>query len=206
MLRRLRQLFFTPPDSTALRKDALARYGDIIDIPADVRLENFELEIRVPSPGRKRFTVGQGCVLSGRFVLEAERSEINIGADTFIGGGLFIALEKIDIGSDVMISWGCTVTDNDAHSLLSYERQEDVKNWKKDLEAGHTGKSKNWSTVKCVPVSIGNKSWIGFNSIILKGVRLEPGCVVGAGSVVTGCFESNTVVAGNPARSIKKTE
>ena len=206
MLHRLRQMFFPAQDSKSLRNRILTRYGDMVDLPEDVRLENFDLEIRTLTPGKKRLIVSSGCVLSGRFVLEAEQSEIIIGADTFIGGGLFIALKKIEIGSDVMISWVCTISDNDAHSLRSIERKEDVKNWKKDLESGSPGKSKDWSTVKCLPVHIGNKSWIGFNSIVLKGVQLGQGCVVGAGSVVTTSFETNTVLAGNPARSIKKTE
>ncbi|MFM8432101.1 MAG: acyltransferase, partial [Bacteroidota bacterium] len=129
-----------------------------------------------------------------------------IGSNTFIGGGLFISLREIIIGSDVMFSWGCTVIDNDAHSLVSAERLQDVALWKSDLEAGQPGKNKDWSKVSCQSVSVSDKSWIGFNSIILKGVQLGEGCVVGAGSVVTASFESFTLIAGNPARIIRKTE
>ena len=46
--------------------------------------------------------------------------------------------------------------------------------------------------------------FIGCNSIILKGTVLGDGCVVGAGAVVAGKFEDNCVIAGNPARIIKK--
>jgi virginiamycin A acetyltransferase len=38
---------------------------------------------------------------------------------------------------------------------------------------------------------------------ILPGARLGDGCVVGAGSVVTGELEPNSVVVGNPARAIR---
>lgn len=63
-------------------------------------------------------------------------------------------------------------------------------------------------TVICVvpsrEIKIGKNCFIGCNSIILKGTVLGDGCVVGAGAVVTGKFEDNCVIAGNPARVIKR--
>ena len=55
-------------------------------------------------------------------------------------------------------------------------------------------------------VVIGEFCWIGRNSIILPGVTLGKGCVVGAGSVVTKDVEDFSIVAGNPARFIKKRD
>lgn len=54
------------------------------------------------------------------------------------------------------------------------------------------------------PVRIGKGVWIGSDSTILPGVVIGDGAVVGAGSVVTRDVATDTVVAGNPARMIKR--
>ncbi|MBQ9220860.1 MAG: hypothetical protein IJ178_07635 [Succinivibrio sp.] len=53
-------------------------------------------------------------------------------------------------------------------------------------------------------VKIGNRVWIGANSLILPGVTIGDDAVIGGGAVVTSDVESKTLVAGNPARVIKK--
>jgi galactoside O-acetyltransferase len=57
----------------------------------------------------------------------------------------------------------------------------------------------DWAGVKSSPVTIEDKVWIGFDAVILKGVRIGEGAIVGARSVVTRDVEPYTVVAGNPA-------
>lgn len=53
-------------------------------------------------------------------------------------------------------------------------------------------------------VIISENVWIGSNCIILPGVIIGEGSVIGAGSVVTRNVEPFSIVAGNPARIIKK--
>lgn len=53
-------------------------------------------------------------------------------------------------------------------------------------------------------ITLGEKCWIGMNSVILPGVTLGPHTTVGAGSIVTKSFPGGyCVIVGNPARKIK---
>ena len=51
---------------------------------------------------------------------------------------------------------------------------------------------------------IGNDVWIGQNALILPGVHIGDGAIIGANSVVGSSVEPYTVVAGNPAKVIRK--
>ena len=50
---------------------------------------------------------------------------------------------------------------------------------------------------------IGNDVWIGANAVITAGVKIEDGCVIAAGSVVTKDVPKNSIVGGVPAMLIK---
>lgn len=51
---------------------------------------------------------------------------------------------------------------------------------------------------------IGNDVWIGYEALIMPGVNVGDGAVIGASSVVTKDVEPYSIVAGNPAKLIKK--
>jgi len=55
-----------------------------------------------------------------------------------------------------------------------------------------------------MPIEIGSDVWVGGSAVISPGVTIGSRCVIGAGSVVTKDVESNTIVAGNPARLLRK--
>lgn len=57
------------------------------------------------------------------------------------------------------------------------------------------------------PIELGEKCWVGMNSVIMPGVNLGPRTIVGAGSVVTKSFPAgNCVIAGSPARLIRRLD
>ena len=60
--------------------------------------------------------------------------------------------------------------------------------------------------IKYGTIHIGERTFIGCNSIIMPGVKIGKRCVVGAGSVVTKDVPDGHVVAGNPAKVIMSTE
>ena len=51
---------------------------------------------------------------------------------------------------------------------------------------------------------VGNDVWIGQNSTILPGVHIGDGAIIGANSVVASDVAPYTIVAGNPARPIRR--
>ena len=74
------------------------------------------------------------------------------------------------------------------------------------ITINHDPNPDNRSATYGRPIIIEDKVWIGINSTILPGVRIGYGSIVGAQSVVTKDVPPMTVVAGNPARIIKKIE
>lgn len=170
------------------------------------KLDNVRIDVRRPKESFKNLIIGDNCLISGNYFFELDGAVINIGNDTFIGSSTFVCSSKISIGNQVLISWGCTIMDNNAHSLVSVERKNDVYDWKRSLEEGEVGKYKDWTNVAKGEIIIKDKSWIGFNVIILKGVTIGEGAVVAAGSVITKDVPDYAVVAGNPAAVLKYTK
>jgi acetyltransferase-like isoleucine patch superfamily enzyme len=168
-------------------------------------IKGLRIDIRRAEKNRTYVQLGNDNVINGTFVFETGEGLISVGNNSFLGGGTFICVDGIEIGDDVMFSWGCTVADNNAHSLISSERANDVKDWKRGLDENKIGHYKDWSKVRTKKIIIKNKAWIGFNSIILKGVTIGEGAVIGAGSVVTVDVPNFAVVGGNPAKIIKYT-
>jgi acetyltransferase-like isoleucine patch superfamily enzyme len=68
-------------------------------------------------------------------------------------------------------------------------------------KSGGLQTEKDWEVV---PTLIKKGASIGSNATILCGLTIGEGAIVGAGSVVLADVPDNTIVAGNPARVIRK--
>ena len=145
-----------------------------------------------------QLSIGERSIFNGRIISDREGSAVAIGRDTFIGDSSLICAQRIEVGNDVLISWGCTIVDHHSHAVTWPERSRDVSEW-------YAGR-KDWQHVRSAAIKIHDRAWIGFNSIVLAGVTIGEGAVVGCGSVVTRDVAPYTIVAGNPARFIRSIQ
>ena len=127
-------------------------------------------------------------------VTRAPEAVIEIGDNVGISGATIYARKGIYIGKNTCIGGNCKILDNDFHPI-------DMEDRIKLLNDVHGGDS---DLIPSREIHIGKNCFLGCNSIILKGTVLGDGCVVGAGAVVSGRFEDNCVIAGNPARVIQR--
>lgn len=91
---------------------------------------------------------------------------------------------KVTIGRDSMLSDKIQIRAEDSHAIYDVE----------------TGSRINPSK----DIYIGKHVWLGYQSTILLGTRIGDGSVVGFGAVVKGYFSNNVIIAGVPAKVIKK--
>jgi putative colanic acid biosynthesis acetyltransferase WcaF len=56
------------------------------------------------------------------------------------------------------------------------------------------------------PIHLERHAWIGMRALLLPGVRIGEGAIVAAGAVVTRDVEPYTIVAGNPAKPLRKRQ
>jgi len=146
--------------------------------------------------------IGENTVILGELFLFTHGGKIEIGKNCYIGEGTRIrSANSIKIGNEVMISDDVNIYDTDAHSLNYVLRQ---KEFMEVVILNNRIKDAKDVDVKSAPVVIEDHVWIGFNVGILKGVTIGKGAIIGAGSVVTQDVEPFTVVAGNPAKIIKR--
>ena len=146
----------------------------------------YKTKVVVSGKGNRVFINDDAKVYNTTLTLRAENSEIIIGKNTNTGSLYAVCMGKknyIHIGESCMISDNVEIWSTDGHSISDKS----------------TGELLNPSK----PVVIGNYVWLGKNSVILKGVEVKDGTIVGMNSVVTKDTEPFSVVAGNPAKTIR---
>jgi acetyltransferase-like isoleucine patch superfamily enzyme len=108
-------------------------------------------------------------------------ASIFIGNNVLLHGCSIVAVKMVEIGDSTIIGPQTIIFDMDGHGIDD-------------------------APIKVASIKIGSHVWIGARVIILKGVTIGDYSIIGAGSIVTKNVESNTIVAGNPAKKIGSTK
>lgn len=109
--------------------------------------------------------------------------KLTVGDSSWIDGGVSLySVDELMIGANAVVSDGAFI-----------------------CTASHDISSGTFELVTS-PVAIGDSAWVCAKATVLPGVKVGEGAIVAAGSVVAKDVEPWTVVAGNPARFIKKRE
>ena len=129
---------------------------------------------------KSNITIGDKCTIKSSFIsnliglnhrtiimTRPKEASIKIGNNVGISGATIYARNNISIGDNTLIGANTKIIDNDFHSIDPNDRLVN------DI-----------TKIKSKPIVIGNKCFIGCDSIILKVVHFGDNCVVGAGSVV----------------------
>jgi carbonic anhydrase/acetyltransferase-like protein (isoleucine patch superfamily) len=128
------------------------------------------------------------------------RGRVSLGEYALVHGARIICDAEVEIGDYALISWNVVLMDSYRVPLDPAQRRRELERVParrpRYLEGGGPGR----------PVRIERNVWIGFDACVLPGVTIGEGAVVGARSVVAEDVPPYTVVAGNPARVIRRLE
>ena len=140
--------------------------------------------VRLDTPPYRKFRLGDYSVIESFACINNAVGDVIIGDHTRVGLHNTI-IGPITIGSHVNLAQGITVTALN-HNFSDSEKRID--------EQG----------VSTTPVVIEDDVWIGANAVVLPGVRIGNHSVIAAGAVVTKDVPPHSIVAGVPAKVIKK--
>ena len=140
--------------------------------------------VRMDTPPYRRFWLGRKSVIESYCCINNAVGDVTIGDHTRVGIHCTV-IGPVCIGNHVNLAQGITVTALN-HNFADSSRKID--------EQGISTK----------PVVIGDDVWIGANAVILPGVTIGRHVVVAAGAVVTKDVPDYSLVAGVPAKEIKK--
>ena len=139
---------------------------------------------RMDTPPYRIFSLGDYSVIESFACINNAVGDVIIGDHTRIGLHNTI-IGPVEIGNNVNLAQGITVT------ALNHNFSD-------------TNKRIDEQGVSTNPVTIEDDVWVGANAVILPGVTIGEHCVVAAGAVVTKDVPPHSLVAGIPAKVIKK--
>lgn len=118
--------------------------------------------------------------------------------------------ENISIGDNTFINTNCIFLDNNqirigkngliAPYVQIYTASHPLEASKRIVEGAHGSTYRTFTK----PVHIGDRVWIGGNTVIFPGVTIGNNVTIGAGSVVTQDIPDDVLAYGNPCKVIRK--
>lgn len=141
---------------------------------------------------------GSGCYDRASFITGKE-GKIETGEFNIMNGSTFFCNKKITIGNHCMFAWGSLITDSWINDkFISMEQR---RKW---LNASAKDPLRLMPLLtESQPVYIEDNVWVGFDAVVLPGVKLGRGCIVGSKSIVSKDVPQYAIVAGNPLRVIR---
>ena len=140
--------------------------------------------VRMDTPPYRKFRLGDFSVIESFSCINNAVGDVVIGHHSRVGLHNTI-IGPVNIGNHVNLAQGITITALN-HNFSDLQKRID--------EQG----------ISTALVTIGNDIWIGANAVVLPGVTIGDHSVVAAGAVVTKNVPSGCVVAGVPAKVIKR--
>lgn len=161
----------------------------------------------IKAPQNGRIIVGTEVVLNSDFVnsntslstrvkfVTGINGLIKIGNNCDLNGTCMVAYDEIEIGNYCQFASSSIISDTDFHPVNPEIRLAQMKG----LPFSH-------DEVKKKKIKIGDNVWLGWGSIVLKGVTIGDNSIVAAGAVVVKDVPPNVIVAGNPAQVVKRLD
>jgi len=145
---------------------------------------------------RDKVTIHSKAIVRG--MLKNERGgRIEVGPEVYIGDGVIVsAAIEVVIGAHTLMAHGVQIFDNNTHPIDAAERVKHLR-----MIVGEI--SQTPVSIGKAAIHIGQRCWIGMNTLILKGVTIGNNTIIGAGSVVVNDIPEGVVAVGNPARVIR---
>jgi acetyltransferase-like isoleucine patch superfamily enzyme len=123
---------------------------------------------------------------------------VTLGDFVLVNGARIVCDAAISIGDYSLVSWNVVIMDTYRVPIDPARRRATLRAVPDRDPRRLTGDEPGR------PVTIGRAAWIGFDACILPGVTIGEGAIVGARSVVMSDVDPFTIVAGNPARVVRR--
>ena len=145
-------------------------------------------------------TVGRGASVLDLTVLDVGPvGRVVVGDFALLNAARIICDAEVTIGDFALVGWGVVLMDSYRVPFGAAERRQVLH-----ALPGATGRRLP-DTGDALPVHVGRGAWIGFGASILPGVTVGDGAIVAARAVVVDDVPPHVVVAGNPARVVRRT-